>query len=69
MSNKTAGWVVGLGCIGMMFTLCAVQLGSLNTWDEALAPKFIASQLGNLGMVIGAFVGGKIIPPKSEDNG
>lgn len=62
------GWIVGLAAIGVMLTMSSVQIGNLDSWDQALTTKFIAQQLANVGSVIAAFVGGKLIP-QPERNG
>ena len=56
------GWVVGIAAIGMMFGLTAVQISNLETWNQATQPGFVGMQLANIGTVIAAFVGGKLIP-------
>lgn len=62
MNNTSIGWIVFVGCIGMMASLMAVDIGTLHTWQDARTPAFIGGQMGHLGTVIAAFIAGKIIP-------
>lgn len=67
--NKTSlGWIVFIGCIGMMASLMAVDIGTLKDWHEVTRPAFIGGQLGHLGTVIAAFVAGKIMPEDRDPN-
>lgn len=62
MNNTTGGWLIFVAAIGMMCTLLAADVASLGQWHDVLAPKFVALELAHLGAVIGAFIGGKLIP-------
>lgn len=62
MNNASIGWVIFIGCIGMMASLMAVDIGTLPSWHDATRPAFVGGQMGHLGTVIAAFIAGKIIP-------
>lgn len=66
MSSTTTGWVIFLAAVGMMFSLLAVDLASLQNWHEAQTPAFVGSFIGHIAAVIAAFVGGKLIPSAKE---
>lgn len=68
MNKTSTGWLILIGCIGMMSTLMAIDISQLNSWTEAAKPAFIGGQLGHLGTVIAAFIGGKIIPEDRDPN-
>lgn len=71
MSQRTTGWVIFIAAVGMFCTLSAADMAKIATWHEVLSPSFVALQLAHLGVVIGAFVGGYLIPadrdPSSKD--
>jgi hypothetical protein len=67
MTKTTLGWSVFIAALGMMCGLLAVDISALSSWDLALKPVFVGTFLGHISVVIGAFVGGKLIPP-SRDN-
>jgi hypothetical protein len=62
----TTGWVVFVAAIGMMFGMLAVDIASLKEWSQMTTPTFVGTTIGHIAAVIGAFVGGKLIP---EDRG
>ncbi len=62
MTQTTTGWLVFIAALGMMCTLLAADVGRLETWSSATTPAFIGNIFAHLGVVIGAFVGGKLIP-------
>ena len=64
--QTTAGWIVFIAALGMMFGMLAVDIAQLMEWSQATKPVFIGSTIGHLSAVIGAFVGGKIIPESRE---
>lgn len=67
MTNKIAGWFLGLAALGMMFGLMAGDIRELHTWAEARTPLFIGAQLAHASVVIMAFIGGKLIPTSPQD--
>lgn len=60
------GWIIFLSALGMMITLVSIDLKELSTLEEVATTKFIANVGLHLGTVIGAFVGGRLIPTKGE---
>lgn len=61
-NNKTAGWILFIAALGVMCGLLADDVSALKSWHEATTPSFFGSILAHLGAVIGAFVGGRVIP-------
>ena len=61
-NQTTLGWVVFVGAIGMMCGMLAVDIASLKEWSQMQTPVFVGTTLGHISAVVGAFVGGKIIP-------
>lgn len=65
MTNFGRGYLLGLAALGSMLGLIAVDIQELETWSQATTPAFIGSSLAHIGVVIGAFIGGRLVP--SED--
>jgi hypothetical protein len=54
--------------LGMMAGLIAVDVRELQSWAEVTTPAFIGNVLAHFAIVIGAFVGGKLLPaPGSKE--
>lgn len=66
MTPTVTGWIIFVAALGMMLTLIAGDVSGLKSWSEALHPSFIGASAGHLGVVIAAFVGGKLIPTKDK---
>lgn len=64
MTQTTKGYLVGLAALGVMLTQMAGEVGKIAAWDQITTPAFIAQSMLHLGTVIGAFVGGRLIPTK-----
>jgi len=62
MDKTTTGWVVFVAAFGMMLGMLAVDIASLQAWSQATTPLFVGMTVGHIAAVIGAFVGGKVIP-------
>lgn len=62
MTSTTTGWVIFVAAVGMMFSLLAVDISALPSWDAAMKPVFVGTFIGHIGVVIAAFIGGKLIP-------
>ena len=62
MTQTHTGWLVFVAMLGMMAGLIAVDVRELQTWHQATTPAFIGGALAHFGLVIGAFVGGKLLP-------
>ena len=67
MNNKTTGWTLGLGALGMMLGLMSADIHDLKSWDEVMQPVFVASMFGHISVVVMAFIGGKLIPTEPRD--
>lgn len=61
-NQTTAGWIIFTAAVGMMCGMVAIDIAALKSWAELQTPLFLGTTLGHLSAVIGAFVGGKIIP-------
>lgn len=68
-NQTTVGWVTFVGAVGMMFGMLAIDVASLKEWSQMQTPLFVGTTLGHLAAVIGAFVGGKIIPEPTRPAG
>lgn len=66
MTDYAKGWLLFLAAIGMMCTLMSAEIAQLTDWIEASKPTFVGKLLAHLGVVIAAFVGGRLIPKKDE---
>lgn len=67
MTQHATGWAVFAAAIGMMAGLLSPEVSSLSSWGAALAPAFVGKALAHFGVVIAAFVGGKLIPTASKE--
>lgn len=67
MTNKQAGWFLGLAALGMMFGLMAVDIANLDSWAQAAKPSFVGLQMAHISVVVAAFVGGKLVPTEPRD--
>ena len=66
MQATTTGWIVFVAAVGMMFGMLAIDVASLKEWSQMQTPLFVGTTLGHIAAVIGAFVGGKIIPAERD---
>ncbi len=66
MNNAGKGWMIFLAAIGMMAGLMAVEIGEMDSWAYATTPQFVGAFLAHFGVVVGAFVGGRLLPPPEE---
>ena len=62
MNLTHAGWIGFIACLGMMATLSYNDVAKLNNWDQATSPAFVAVIMAHFGVVISAFLAGKIMP-------
>jgi hypothetical protein len=58
--------MMGIAGLGLMCTLLAGDISQLEKWSDATYPAFVAGVIAHVGAVIGAFVGGKLIPTNGE---
>jgi len=68
MNSTSTGWMLFIASVGMMCSLLAVDVAKLAKWNDVFQPSFIALIMAHMGVVITAFVGGKIIPPDRNIN-
>lgn len=66
MNNTTAGWITFIAALGMMCGLLSNDVAKLTTWGQATSPSFVAILMAHFGVVIMAFIGGKLIPASIE---
>lgn len=64
--QKQNGWVVFLAALGVMAALLGNELLQFSSWQDGLTPAFAGKSLVHFGTVIGAFVGGRLIPTRGE---
>lgn len=62
MTQTQTGWLLFIAALGTMCTLLAGDVKNLAHWGDALDPAFVAGFMTHLGVVIAAFVGGKLLP-------
>ena len=62
MTNKVAGWALGIGAMCMMFGLMAADVKAIHTWTEVFSPAFVGTMMAHISTVGMAFLGGKLIP-------
>jgi hypothetical protein len=48
--------------IGAMCGLLAVDISKFTEWNEIFRPPFVASLLAHFSVVVGSFIGGRLIP-------
>lgn len=61
-TQTTTGWIIFTAAIGMMCGMLAIDVSALKTWTDMQTPLFVGTTLGHISAVVGAFLGGKIIP-------
>lgn len=66
MSDTHKGYLIFLAAVGMLATLIGVEISDLGTWGDVVTPKFVGAFVGHVGAVVGAFVGGRLIPTRGE---
>lgn len=66
MSQKQTGYMIFIAALGMMCTLLAGDVSNLKSWSDALDPAFVAGFMTHLGVVVAAFVGGKMLPGPTD---
>ena len=55
------GHLVVLAALGMMATLVSGDISEVQSWAEVFEPAFVGMMLAHFGVVIGAYVGGRLI--------
>lgn len=67
MGKNSGGWLTFIAALGMMCSLMAADVAHLKTWNESLAPGFVAVIMIHFGAVVVAFIGGINIQPSRDD--
>lgn len=65
-SSAIWGNIVLIAALGMMCGLVGSEIGAFKSWGEATAPSFVGKLLLHASTVIGAYVGGRIIPTTKD---
>jgi len=60
------GNVIALAALGMMFGLIGSEVGQFKAWGDAMTPGFIGKLLLHGSTVIGAYVGGRLVPTQEK---
>lgn len=66
MTHKTLGYAVLAAAMSMMFGLLTVDISRIQDWGEVTSPGFVASFLGHVGVVLGAYASGRLVPDNRE---
>lgn len=66
MNRYTMGWTIFAAMFGAMCLSIGNELQQLKSYDELYSLVFIGKNMVHLGTVIGAFVGGKLIPSREN---
>jgi hypothetical protein len=56
------GFYVFIAALGMMAGLLSVDVSQLPTFADAVTPLFVGKMLAHFGVVVAAFIGGKLLP-------
>lgn len=62
MTDHAKGYTVFIAALGLMAGLLSPEISGLPSWSAALAPAFVGKVLMHFGVVVTAFIGGKLIP-------
>lgn len=69
MPNMTAtnsGWILFIAALAMMAGLMGNELVTLKAWSEAATISFVGKTLIHFSVVVGAFIGGRLIPTDKD---
>ena len=64
---KASGWLIGLAALGMMLGLLAGDISNLTNWHDMFYPTFVAGVMTHISTVVGAFIGGNLVPNMFRD--
>jgi hypothetical protein len=67
MTQSSKGWWLFVGAVGLMLSMMAADVKSLESWQKAFEPDFVGQMFAHIGAVIAAFMGGKLIPTDPTD--
>jgi hypothetical protein len=62
MTKTTTGNIIFIAALGAVLGLLGNEVKELQDWGQSVTPSFIGTALMHLGTVIGAYVGGRLIP-------
>lgn len=60
------GWVLFVAALGAVLGLLGAEVSQLANWNQAVTTAFVGKAMVHVGAVIGAFVGGKLLPQIGE---
>lgn len=66
MTPTTTGNVIFIAALGMTLGLLGSEVQGLSGWAEAASTAFVGKAFVHLSTVIGAYVGGRLIPTNKE---
>lgn len=66
MSPRTTGNLIFVAALGAVLLGLSTEIKGLHDWPEALTPAFVGQTMWHIGSVIGAYVGGRLIPARDE---
>lgn len=61
-TQTTTGWIIFVAAMGMMMGMVSVDIVALKDFQQMSTPLFVGTTMGHISAVIGAFIGGKLIP-------
>lgn len=62
MTSRQTGWLLLLLAFGTLLMNVQGTITDLSEWHAATTPQFVGALLGQIGAVILAAVGGKLLP-------
>lgn len=69
MTPILQGRILFIAALGLMASLVSGDVSQMTTWAEVFRPAFVGSVLAHFGVVVAAYVGGRLIPTKGEGSG
>jgi hypothetical protein len=66
MTKTTTGNIIFVAALGAVLGLLGNEVKGLQDWGQSITPSFIGTALMHLGTVIGAYVGGRLIPTSGQ---
>ena len=66
MTATNTGWILFIAALGMMAGLMGNELVTLKSWTEATTIAFVGKMMMHFSVVIGAFIGGRLIPSAGD---
>lgn len=69
MNSKSTGLLIFILALGMMSGLVGEDIKKLHSWYEMTTTEFVGNTLIHYGAVVGAYLGGRLIPTDSMQGG